>query len=153
MDIEVLDYFRRFATGEFNLLHAGLVYLSGLTSVWLAAAILRSRQPLERPGFLTLAALAPFVGLILTSTVYPCRSCNAPPGCDIVRVGIPVPQQIREREPASVPTFDACWWSLTEASPTAVSINFALGTLGTPLIVTLFRPYRREEEPLTGPPS
>lgn len=153
MDIEVLDYFRRFADGEFNLLHAGLIYLAGLASVWLAATILRSRQPLERPGALTLAAVAPLIGLILTSTVYPCRSCNAPPGCDIVTVGVPVPQQLREREPPPVPTFDACWWSLTETSPTAVAINFALGTLGIPLIVTLFRPYRRGKEPLVGPAS
>lgn len=145
MDFEVMEYFRRFAEGEFNLLHAGLVYLAGLGSVWLASRLLRSRVPLERPGALVLAAVAPFIGLVLTSTVYPCRGCNPPPGCDIVTVGVPIPQELRERDPARQ-TYGACWWSLTEASEWAVAGNFVLGTVGLPLIVTFFRPVRATEE-------
>jgi len=148
MEIEVLDYFRRLQEGEFNLLHAGLIYLAGLGSVWLASTILATRAPLERAGVLTLAAVAPLVGLVLTSVVYTCASCTAPPQCDIVRVGVPFPQEIRERDPS--PAFGACWWSLTESSRAAVFGNFALGTLGLPLLVTFFRPVRVREDEIPG---
>lgn len=146
MDFEVMDYFRRFADGEFNLLHAALLYLSGMGSVWLASRVLGTRVPLERAGALTLAGVAPLIGLVLTSTIYTCRSCDPPPGCDIVTVGVPFPQELRERNPGPVPSYGACWWSLRNSSPTAVAGNFALGTLGIPLVVTFFRPLRRPQD-------
>jgi hypothetical protein len=145
MDIELLEYFRRFADGEFNLLHAGALYLTGLAAVWLAGRLVPSRERLEQPGALVLAALAPIIGLALTSTIYTCGSCDGPPQCDLVTVGVPVPQQVRERVPG--PGFGACWWSLTPASDVAFAANFLLGTLGLPVLVSFFRPLR------AGPPT
>jgi hypothetical protein len=145
MDIEVLDYFRRFADGEFNLLHAGALYLAGLAAVWAASSLLSTREPLERPGVLVLAALAPVAGLVLTSTIYTCLSCTAPPQCDLVTVGVPIPQQVRERAPG--PDFGACFWSLTEVSTMALAGNFLIGTFGLPLLVSLFRPPAQPKAP------
>ena len=151
MDIEILDYLRRFQEGEFNLVHVGLLYLTGLGSVRLAARILPGRAPLERAGALTLSALAPLAGLVLTSTVYPCVACSPPAGCEIVTVGVPFPQELRERDTAPRPAYGACWWSLTEASTAAAAGNFALGTLGLPLLVILLRPGRAQND--DAPPA
>ena len=151
MDIEVLDYFRRFEEGEFNLLHVGILYLAGFGSVQLAAKLIPSRVALERAGTLTLSALAPAIGLILTSTVYPCVSCNAPAQCEIVTVGVPIPQALAERNAGSQPTVSPCWWSLTDTSSAALAGNFAIGTLGIPVLVTFLRPRRRRDEAGSNP--
>jgi len=150
MEVEVLEYLRRFQEGEFNLLHVGAIYLAGLVSVVLAPRILPDRERLENAGRLVLAALAPLAGLILTSTIYTCQSCSAPPQCDIVTVGVPFPQEARERNPGPEPDFGPCWWSLSAASPAALFGNFALGTLGVPFLVTLLRPRRRAAGPDAG---
>ena len=143
MDIEVADYLRRFQAGEFNILHVGLLYVVGFASVEVAARLVSSRIRLERPGTLVLSALAPFVGLVLTTTVYPCVGCSAPEQCEIVTVGVPFPQALAERGAGSRTNAGPCWWSLTETSRTALAGNFAVGTLGIPLVVTFFRPRRR----------
>jgi hypothetical protein len=160
MDIEILEYFRRFQQGEYNLLHAGVLYGAGLGSVWLAGTLLPGRLRPDRVATFTLAALAALVGLVLTSTIYSCTSCNPPPGCDIVTVGVPFPQEVRQRDPDLDP-FGPCWWSLSESSPAAAAGNFALGTLGLPILVALFggvrsRPSDEMEtgggaRPTTGP--
>lgn len=139
MDIEVLDYFERLAAGEYGIVHLGLFYLSGIVSVGVAKRLLPTRQPFERPAAIALSVLSPLLGLVLTSTTYPCAGCDAPAGCQLVRVGVPIPQQIREKDPQPG-VYGGCWLSQTSTSAAAVAGNFALGTLALPILLTLSRP-------------
>ena len=144
MDIEVLDYFRRLQAGEYGIVHLGVLAICGALSVTLAHRVLPGRQPFDRTGWIVVSMLAPLMGLVLTSTTYPCAGCDAPAGCQLVRVGVPFPQEIREKNPQPG-VYGRCWLSLTSTSMPALAGNFALGTLALPLVLTLFRPRSEPE--------
>jgi len=114
--------------------------LMGFASVWIARKVTRSRRHFGPFAVCAQAVLAALLGLVLISTTYPCSRCvPVTPGCRVVTIGIPFPQQHADRDPEPVRIFDVCHLS-SEESPASVVGNFALGVLGLPLFIAFLTP-------------
>ena len=115
--------------------------LAGCFSVWVAQLITRYHIP-GIVAFGTFAVSAVLFGLILTSTTYNCTQCVPHPKCRVVKVGVPFPQQVQDRD---TDNFDVCIVG-GEKSQLALIGNFMLGVTGLPILVMLLLRWRGRNE-------